>query len=86
MRRDDDAVELEQRARVRLLREDIERGARDLPRRQRGDERVLVDELAASGVDQAHAVAHLRERGRVQASRVVSGVSGRCSVRNSAAA
>ena len=69
MRRDDDVVELEQRARVRLLREDVERGARDLAGLERSDERILVDELAARGVDRAHAVAHLRERGRVRASR-----------------
>ena len=51
VRRHDDIVELEQRTRVRLRREDVERGARDLAGLQRGDERVLVDELAAGGVD-----------------------------------
>ena len=68
MRRDDDVVELEQRPGVRLLREDVERGARDLARLQRRHECGLVDQLAARGVDQAHAVAHLRERVRVHAS------------------
>ncbi len=65
MRRDDDVVELEQRARVRLGREDVERRACDLAALERLEQRVLVDELAACGVDEAHAVAHTRERGRV---------------------
>ena len=65
MRRDDDVVELEQRARVRLGREDVERRARDLAAPQRLEQRVLVDELAAGGVDEPHAVAHPCERVRV---------------------
>ena len=65
MRRQDDVVELEQRARVRLLREDVERCGRDLPGLQRIDERGLVDQLAARRVDDAHTVAHPRERLRV---------------------
>ena len=62
VRRDDDVVELEQRAVVRLLREDVERGAGELAGAQRLDERLLVDQLAARGVDQARAVVHLRDR------------------------
>ena len=62
VRRRDDVLELEQRARVRLLREDVERRGGDLAGPERLDERVLVDELAARGVDEPDAVAHLRER------------------------
>ena len=72
MRRDDDVVELEQRARVRLGREDVECGASDLARAERLEERVLVDELAARGVDESDAVTHPRERLRVdRAARLV---------------
>ncbi len=65
MRRDDDVVQLEQRACVRLGREHVERRACDLAAPQRLQQRVLVDELAAGGVDEAHAVAHARECVRV---------------------
>ena len=66
VRRDDDVVELEQRPGVRLAREDVERGAGDLARPERLEQRVLVDELAARGVDDPHAVAHRGERGGVE--------------------
>ena len=56
MGRDDDVVELEQRATVRLFRKHVERRARQLAGAKRVDERVLVDELAARDVDQAKAV------------------------------
>ena len=62
VRRDDDLVELEQRAGVRLGGEDVERGAGELARADRLDERVLVDQRAARGVDQARAVPHPRDR------------------------
>ena len=62
----------EQRARVRLLREDVDRGAGEPARLERLDQRLLVDELAAGGVDQARAVLHLRERlGADHAARLV---------------
>ena len=48
------------------VREDVERGARDLARADRVDERVLVDQPAARGVDDAHAVPHPRERRGVE--------------------
>ena len=67
VRRDDDVVELEQRARVRLFGEDVERRAGDLAALQRVDESGLVDQLAARRVDDPYAVAHLRERRRVRA-------------------
>jgi hypothetical protein len=66
MRRDDDAVELEKRAGVGLAGEDVERGAGDLARLQRREQRVLVDELAPRRVDDADAVAHRAERGCVE--------------------
>ena len=47
---------------VRLCGEDVERRAGELARPDRLDERVLVDERAAGGVDQARAVPHLRDR------------------------
>ena len=50
MRGDDDLVELEQRSRIGLGGEDIERRTADLARAQRLEQRVLVDELAARGV------------------------------------
>ena len=67
VRRRDDVLELEQRPRVRLGGEDVERRACDLARDERVVERLLVHELAARGVDDPHAVAHLRDRGRVDA-------------------
>ena len=62
VRRDHHLRELEQRPGVRLRREHIECGARDLPRANGVGERLLVDEPAPSGVDDAHTVLHLRER------------------------
>ena len=61
MRRRDHVLQLEQRAGVRLLREDVERGRGDLARPEGFEERVLVDELAARRVHESDAVAHLRE-------------------------
>ena len=60
-----DVVELEQRARVRLRVEDVERCGRDLAGAQRLEQGVLVEQLAAGGVDEADAVAHRREGRRV---------------------
>ena len=72
MRRDDDVLELEQRARIRLGRIDVERCRGDLAALQSDEQRVLVHELAACRVDDAHAVAHLRDRRRVdRAARLV---------------
>ena len=65
MRRQHDVGSLDERAVVGLLHIDVDRCARDLPRLESRDERVLVEELAARGVDDAHAVAHLRDRVRV---------------------
>jgi hypothetical protein len=62
VRRDHDVRKLEQRAGVGLLREHVDRCACDLARSQRLDERFLVDELTACGVDDSHAVAHRRDR------------------------
>ena len=62
VRRDHDILQLEQLARVRLGREDVERGAGDLAVADGLRERALVDELAPGGVDDPDAVAHLRER------------------------
>ncbi len=62
MRRDDDVVQLEQRPRVRLAGEDIECGAGDLPRLERFEQGILVDELPSSSVDDADAVSGLLER------------------------
>ena len=56
--RDDDIRRPEQRPVVRLLREDVDRGARELARFEGGDERLLVDELAAGGIDEPRAVTH----------------------------
>ena len=47
---------------VRLGREDVDRCAGDLPRLERGDQRGLVDQLAAGGVHDPDAVAHVRDR------------------------
>ena len=65
MRRDDDVRRLQQRPGVRLGREDVDRRAGDLSRLERGDERGLVDQLAAGGVDDPDAVAHVRDRAGV---------------------
>ena len=51
MGRRDDIVELEQRARVRLRRERVERGSADRARLQRLEQVVLVDQRAARSVD-----------------------------------
>ena len=72
VRRDDDLVEPEQRPVVGLAREDVERGAGELPGRDRLRERLLVDERAARGVHEPGAVAHVRDRLAVdQAARLV---------------
>ena len=84
MRRDDHVRRLEQRPGVRLGREDVDRGARHLARLERLDERRLVDELAARGVHDAHAVLHPRDRGRRRSMPRVSSFSGRWSVMKSA--
>ena len=62
MRRDDHVVELEQRALVRLLRVDVDRGRSELAGAQRLDQRLLVDELAPRGVDHPRAVGQLGDR------------------------
>ena len=61
----DDVVQLEQRSRVRLAGEDVERGTGDLPGLERLEQRILVDELAARGVDDADAVPGSLERAPV---------------------
>ena len=65
VRREDDVVQLEQRSRVRLGGEDVERGTGDLPGLERLQQRVLVDELTARGVDDADAVPGSLERAAV---------------------
>ena len=65
MRRDDDVVELEQRAGVGLVDEDVERGAGDLARTERREQSVLVEQRAARGVHDPHAGTHRLERGGV---------------------
>ena len=65
MRRDDDVLEPEQLARVRLGGEDVERGAGDLAVANGLREGALVEELAAGCVDDPDAVAHLGERRRI---------------------
>ena len=65
VRRHDDVLELQQLARVRLRREDVERGACDLALAHRGGERLLVDELPARRVHDPHARPHPLDRGRV---------------------
>ena len=67
--------ELEQRAGVRLLGEDVERGAGDLPALERLDERLLVDELAARDVDDAGRPSFMRAICSRPISPRVSGVS-----------
>ena len=79
VRRDDDVVQLEQRSRVRLAGEDVERGAGDLPGLERVEQRILVDELAARGVDDADARPWLRSSALRSTTARVSSVSGRCS-------
>ena len=60
VRRHDHAVDLEQRPRVRLLGEDVDRGAGHRARAERLDERRLVHELPARGV-------HDPDAGRIRA-------------------
>ena len=62
MWRHDDLVELEQRAGVRLGREHVEGGTGHLAGADPFDQRLLVDERAAGGVDDPDAVAHRRDR------------------------
>ena len=62
MRRHDDVVEREQRPVVRLRREDVESGAGELAGLECLDERLLVDQRPAGGIDDACAVLHLRDR------------------------
>ncbi len=67
----------------RLLDEDVESGTRNVLGVERIDHRLLVDEAAAGAVDQAHALLHLGDRGRVDdVLRLL--VSGVCSVMKSA--
>ena len=47
---------------VELAEVDVERGATELPRRKRGDQRLLVHDLAARDVDEHRSVLHRRER------------------------
>ena len=72
VRRDDDVLELEQLAGVRLGREDVERRAGDLPRANRRGKRLLVDELPARRVDNADARPHQLDGRRIdEAARLV---------------
>ncbi len=57
----------EQRPRVRLCGEDVERGAREPSGPKSVEQRLLVDQLPARGVDQVRARLHLSERFRVDA-------------------
>ena len=63
VRREQEVGRVAQRrvGRQRLLGEDVERGAGELARAQRLDERRLVDERAARGVDEQRARAQQRE-------------------------
>ncbi len=61
MRGHDDVVELQERARVRLGAEHVERRRRDLARAQCVEQSRLVDELPARGVDDAGTLAELAE-------------------------
>ncbi len=56
VRCDDDVVEFEERSVVRFRREHVETRAGHLARAQRCNQRLLVDELAARGVDDPDAV------------------------------
>ena len=67
VRREQEVGRVAQRrvGRQRLLREDVQRGARELARAQRRDERLLVDERAARGVDEQRAGPQQRQARRV---------------------
>ena len=67
VRREHDVRRIAQRrvGRQRLLGEHVERGAGEPARTQRCDERLLVDERAARGVDEQRAGPQQREPGRV---------------------
>ena len=67
VRRGDDLWQLGQAPVLRRLDfEDVERRARDVARFDRVGQRVLVDELAARGVDDPHATLALRQTGRAE--------------------
>ena len=68
------------------LREDVDRRAGDLARLERLDQRRLVDELAARGVDDPRAVLHLARSPPASITPRVSSFSGRWSVTKSARA
>ena len=61
VRGDDDVVELEQWALVRFRGENVKRGSGHLAGAQCLEQRPLVDQLAARGVDHTDAVPHLGE-------------------------
>jgi hypothetical protein len=61
MRSHHDVVELEQGPAVRLLRENVERCARDLAGAERRDERFLLDQLSTGDVHDANTVLGRRE-------------------------
>ena len=65
VRRRDQVRGAEQRPRIRLLGEDVDRGAGDLARGERLEQRRVVDQLATGGVDDPGAVLHAGERPRV---------------------
>ena len=72
MRRDDDLVEPEQRPLYGSVENTSSAAPGELPRLERLDEGVLVDERAARGVDEPRAVPHPRDRVAVdQAARLV---------------
>ena len=85
MRRDDDLLELEERPRVRLVLEHVERCSGDLPGADRRSERLLVEQPAAGRVHDPHSVAHLANASAPSRCRV-SSFSGRWSVITSASA
>ena len=63
VRRHDDAGQAEERALGgRLLREDVDGRAAQVTRRERRDQRLLVDDVAAGRVDEPRAGLHGRER------------------------
>ena len=87
VRRDDDVVELEQRARVGLRREDVERCARDLAGLERARAARPRRRARRARRSRARTPSRIaRERVGVRASRASRASAARCSVRNSAAA